>query len=246
MVISKIAARTAPVLAFAAVFGLSGCGNMNVDFDGDGVPLAELDMSASAPTGVVLAGADAVVISAGSEFAIDVDGSVEASARMRFARDDGNLVIHREVGDWTSSDGRATIHVTMPAPESLVMAGSGTMTTDAMANHSEIVIAGSGNLQADGIAAKEMDVTIAGSGSLEASGSVARLELDIAGSGSAAMTRLQVDDAEISVAGSGGAEFASDGNVEASIAGSGSVRVRGSASCKSNSVGSGKLICEDA
>ena len=95
MGIGNIFSKAAPLMALAAAAGLGGCDNVNVEFDTEGVPLAELDMSGDAPTGVVLAGPDTVLISTGDEFTIDVEGSSEASDRMRFALEDGSLVIHR-------------------------------------------------------------------------------------------------------------------------------------------------------
>ena len=245
MGIGKIFTKAAPIMALAAA-GLAGCNNADIEFDSDGVPLAELDYSGAAPTGVVLAGPDTVLISNGDEFIIEVEGSNEARDRMRFAMEDGALVIHRENGDWNGGDGEATVNITMPAPETLVMAGSGSITTDAVATRSDIVIAGSGTLRADGVDAESLEVTIAGSGSLRASGVTERLELTVAGSGNAEMAALRVDEAEVNIAGSGDARFASDGRVEANIVGSGTVRVSGSASCEVETVGSGRLICEAA
>lgn len=246
MRIEKVFGKIVPAVALMAAIGLSGCDNVNIEIDGEeGVPLAELDMTGDPPSGMVLASPDNVVITSGDEFTIDIEGGAEESERMRFALDDGTLAIHREDGDW-SDDGKATINVTMPAPESLVMAGSGTITTDAMGNSPEIVIAGSGTATANNLEAERMELTVAGSGTMNASGSTDRLELTIAGSGSANMEELQVGDAEVTIAGSGDAAFASDGNVEANVVGSGTVRVRGSASCEINSLGSGELICEAA
>lgn len=244
MGIGKLIGKVMPVVAMAAAAGLAGCDGLNVEFEGEGVPLAELDMSGDPPTDVALAAPDTVVITSGDTFTIDVEGSDEARERMRFALDDGTLGIHRENGNWDDTD-TATVNITMPAPGTLVMAGSGTMTTDAMSENPDIVIAGSGTLTATGIAAQSMEVTVAGSGTVSASGEVNDLELTVAGSGSADMDGLQVGNAEVTIAGSGDAAFASDGSVEASIVGSGSVRVTGSASCSVDSVGSGELICEE-
>jgi len=244
MGIGKVFDKVMPVIAMVAAAGLAGCDNVNIEFEGEGVPLAELDMSGDAPTDVALAAPDIVVITSGDDFTIDVEGSDEARDRMRFALDDGTLGIHRENGNWDDED-KATVNITMPAPETLVMAGSGTITTDAMSGDPEIVIAGSGTITADGIEAERAEVTVAGSGTVNASGSTERLELTVAGSGSADLDGLQVDRGEVTIAGSGDAAFASDGTVEASIVGSGSVRVTGSATCSVDSVGSGELVCEE-
>lgn len=245
MRIGKVFGKLAPVVAMVAAAGLTACDDMEVQFgENAGVPLEELDMSGDAPSDVALASPDIVNITSGEEFAIDVEGSDEARERMRFALDGDTLGIHRENGDWGDED-KATVSITMPPPGSLIMAGSGTMTVDAMSDRPDIVIAGSGTLTASNIAAEQLEVTVAGSGTLNASGTADRLELTVAGSGSADLDELQVGDAEVSIAGSGDAAFASDGNVEANIVGSGTVRVRGSATCEVNSVGSGEVICEE-
>jgi hypothetical protein len=244
MQIAKVFGRFAPALALAAAAGLSGCDNINVQIgDEEGVPLSELDMDGEVPTSLVLAAPDSVVITTGEEFAIDVEGSAEARDRMRFALDGDSIAIHREGNDWKEGE-TAIINVTMPAPESLVMAGSGMISTDAMADESDITIAGSGTITAEGIDAERLDVTVAGSGTVVASGATDVLELTIAGSGSADMADLEAERAEVSVAGSGDATFASNGSVEATLIGSGTVRVRGSAECEADTIGSGRLICD--
>lgn len=244
MRMGKVLGKIAPVIALVAAVGLAACDNVNVEFgDGEGVPLADLDLSGDPPDTVALASPDAVVITSGDSFAIEVEGSAEARDRMRFALDEGTLAILREKGDWNDED-QATVNITMPPPGSLVMAGSGTMRADAMADNPDIVMAGSGTITATGIAAERLEVTVAGSGTVEASGTADNLELTVAGSGSANMEGLQAGNAEVSIAGSGDAAFASDGDVEASIIGSGTVRVRGSARCEVNTVGSGRLVCE--
>lgn len=241
----SIFSKVMPVVALAAAAGLSACDGVNIEVDGDGVPLAELDMSGEAPSEIALAAPDNVVITTGDEFTIDVDGSEEARDRIRFALDGETLAIHRENGtDWGDGD-KVTINITMPPPEELVMAGSGSMSTDAMGSRAEITSAGSGTITATNIAAESLEVTVAGSGTVTASGETDNLELTVAGSGSADLSEMQVGDAEVTVAGSGDASFASDGRVEASIVGSGTVRVSGSANCTVESVGSGDLICED-
>ncbi len=238
MRLEQIFRKMAPVAALAAATALSGCGINSVD----GVPLAELDTSGPAPSGVALGGSDLVVITSGDTFTIDIEGSEEAQEAMRFDLDEDTLSIGRESDD----GGQATVNITMPAPTSLAVGGSGQITTDAMSGDPEIAIGGSGQIIATGLDGGRLEVALGGSGRTEISGEVDNLELAIGGSGTADMADLQVGDAEISVGGSGNATFASDGNVEARIAGSGDIRVTGSATCTLNSVGSGRLICEEA
>lgn len=238
----------ARALAATAVIGLavtaSACHEGNFTINGEkGVPLAELDMSGAAPSEVAMLGPDEVKLVKGDKLAITVEGDGAAKDALRFTLKDGTLGIARQ--NWKSDGGHATITVTMPVPSKLVMAGSGTITSQALAgDKAEITIAGSGNVDAGGIEAGELQVDVAGSGSLRGSGRAKSLRLTVAGSGNADLGGLTVGDAKVDMAGSGKTAFSSDGTVKANIMGSGEVRVRGRATCKVSSMGSGQLICE--
>ncbi|MCB2088467.1 MAG: head GIN domain-containing protein [Sphingomonadaceae bacterium] len=241
----KIIKGVAPAAALVLAAGLSGC-NSNLDIkinDSEGVPLAKLDMSGDPPTELVLAGPDQVVISDGDALAIDVEGDPAVTEKLRFTLEDGTLGIMREKGNWKDK-GTATIRVTMPAPKAIVLAGSGKISAQSMADQASVTIAGSGEASASAIAAEKLEVTIAGSGTFMAAGTAKALELTIAGSGSGKMAGLKADSAEITIAGSGSADFASDGKVEASIMGSGDVNITGNATCEVSSMGSGKVRCQ--
>ena len=240
----RVLKAIAPIAALGLGAGLAGCGNMDLNINGEnGVPLAELDMSGEAPTELVLAGPDNVVVTEGDALSIEPEGSEEAVSRLRFSLKDGALGIMR--ANRSGSDGgKATVRVTMPLPREVVLAGSGTIALPGMTGDSEATIAGSGTANIGEVDAGRLEVTIAGSGTLEGSGSVRDLELTIAGSGDAKLSDLRVATADVTVAGSGSAAFASDGTVDASIMGSGDVTVRGRATCTVESMGSGKLRCE--
>lgn len=241
----KLIKGIAPIAALALGAAVSGC-DMNISIDGEeGVPLAELDTSGEAPTKLVLAGPDEVVVSEGGSLDIAVEGDTQAAELVRFTLKDGTLGVMREKGKW-GNVGKAMVRVTMPALESVVIAGSGKVTAEKIEGDADITIAGSGSLDVTEVAAGKVDVTVAGSGSLEAKGSAESLDLNILGSGKADMNGLTAERADINIAGSGDAAFASDGKVEANIMGSGTVRVIGRATCEVNSMGSGKVICEAA
>lgn len=242
--ITRFFRTVVPALALTMGLGLAGCDN-NFDIkigDAEGVPLAKLDRSGPAPHKIVLAGPDDLMVTQGDTLTIDVKGDPEAVEALRFTLDDDTLGVTREKGSWKDK-GHATVLVTMPSPNEIVLAGSGKITTASLAPKTEITIAGSGALKAAKVEAKSIELTIAGSGSVEAAGSTDRLEMTIAGSGSANMPQLKAGSAELTVAGSGEATFASDGKVEASIMGSGSVVVLGDASCTVSAMGSGTLTC---
>ena len=224
----------------AASLGLSGCFNISTSFDGE--PLDDLDTGGRAPTEIGLAGPDDLILKEGKKLKIKVKGDKEAIELLRFKRKGDKLVVGRD-GDWDMSVGTAKVTITMPALEEISMAGSGTITAEAMASDAEISMAGSGSIKVDDIAVDKLEVSSAGSGSIKGAGTAKKLEVNILGSGGVNLSKLTADDVEVSIAGSGGVKVASDGKVEASIAGSGSVFVEGSATCKSSIAGSGSLTC---
>lgn len=238
----RIIRGIAPVLAFAAAVGVSGC-DSNISIGGDkGVPLAELDTAGKTPTSLVLAGPDTVTVTEGSELKIEVSGDPAAVEALRFTLDDDTLGVMRKKGAG-DLDGRATVAVTMPALEKIVLAGSGTIDAAKLSGKVEVTIAGSGTVRTNAVAASSLEVTIAGSGTYRAAGTADSLDLTVAGSGSADMAGLKVDTADVTIAGSGSAGFSSDGTVDASVMGSGDVNVTGSAKCTIKSMGSGRLNC---
>ncbi len=239
---AKLLRGLAPIAAVALAAGLAGCKDMNISIgDSEGVPLAELDMSGDPPTELVLAAPDSVVLTDGDTLTIDVEGDRDAVDVMRFTLEDGTLGILRE--NDSDVDGRATVRVTMPSPRAIVIAGSGGVAAQSMAEEASVTIAGTGRLDVASVRADKLDVNVMGSGTFGAAGSAKSLDLTVAGSGSMEAAGLKVDGADISIMGSGDAEFASDGKVEASVMGSGNVTITGNATCTVNSMGSGTVTC---
>jgi len=243
--LDKLLKAVAPVAGIAFASAVSGC-NSNMDIkigDVDGVPLAELDMSGDPPTSLVLAAPVQVVIRNGKTLKIIPEGDGDVIDRLRFSNQGGQLGIGMENGNWTSNE-RTIINVTMPAPKSLTVAGSGSIEAASLEGEADANLLGSGSLAIKSIKASTLNVTIAASGSIKGAGTAEKLDLDILGSGGAQMAELSVETADVDVMGSGSAAFASDGTVKANIMGSGSVRVIGRADCEVQSMGSGSLKCE--
>ncbi len=243
MKIDRFFRALGPIIAVAMAAGLTACDG-NVSISGEqGKPLSEVDFTGTPPQELVLLGPDEVRVTQGDKLAITVEGDQAVTDRLRFTLKDGTLGVLRE-GKSSESSGTAVVNVTMPAPKTLTMAGSGKINSAAMAREAKVTIAGSGDIETPQIASDKLDLTIAGSGSYRGAGTVRALEVSIVGSGSAAMDALKTDKADLTIAGSGNSTFASDGEVKAKIMGSGSVTVRGRARCTVESMGSGKLVCE--
>lgn len=216
-------------------------GAFGFDSDFAGKRLDELDLTADAPRKLVLFGPDRVRVSEGPSFRVKVEGG-DADA-VRFSQKNGTLGVMRSSRQHDGTDEETVISVTMPAPEGLVIAGSGTIETDSLAEAAKITIAGSGAIEIANVAAEKLKVAIMGSGRLKANGRVEKLKLNIAGSGLAEMEGLEVERAKVAVAGSGNSAFSSDGKVEAHLVGSGLVTVYGRARCSVQSMGAGRLRC---
>ena len=95
--LGKLGKALGPVIAIALAAGASGCDG-HVTINGEGKPLAELDMSGAAPQELVLAGPDEVHVTTGDKLAISVEGDPAVKDELRFALKDGSLAIHRKDG----------------------------------------------------------------------------------------------------------------------------------------------------
>jgi hypothetical protein len=237
--------RMAPLAVMGMGMSLSGCGGANISFgQNDGVPLAELDLSGSAPTRIAVASGDTVILTEGDTLAIEIEGDDQAREELRFVREDDLLGIGRSSGLMRQNVAPATIRVTMAAPKELMIGGSGSIEAQRLAQKAEIAIGGSGNIAFAEFTGERLEISIGGSGNVKGAGTAQRIEVNIGGKGNVDLAGLKVERGEVSIGGSGDVAFASDGTVEANIAGSGTVRVTGRAKCTANSFGSGKLICE--
>lgn len=241
---ASLGKAAAAIAGMALAGGLAGCADQTSFTGVEGVPLAQLDLGGEAPHMLTLAGPDTVHLREGEKLAIRVEGPDNAVAAMRFRRDGRNLAIMR-AGKVVDGE-TATVHVTMPAPHALRLAGSGRIEAERLAPDAKVTVAGSGRVITDALQGERLAVDVAGSGRYHAGGSVERLKLNIAGSGKAKMDDLTVDSANVTIAGSGKGAFRSDGEVKAKIIGSGKVTVVGRARCDVTAMGSGKLVCKEA
>lgn len=231
-----------PALALASV--LSGC-DISWGSDVSGVPLAELDTGGDAPLQIALVGPDNVVITEGKSLSITLDGDAKAGEALRFDRDGDRLTVGRDTKIWDGS-GTAIVRITMPAPENLAIAGSGSIKSDAVASKAGIEIAGSGDVDVRKVAAEMLTVEIAGSGGVKAAGTAKQLRVEVVGNGDVALEKLVAEDVGIEITGAGDVSLASDGMVDVEIAGSGNVIVVGDAKCSVETAGSGTVTCRPA
>lgn len=226
----------------AAGLALSGC-ESELEINGQkGVPLSEITIPGPPPSEIILSSGDTVIVTDGDTFDLKIEGTDTES--LRFVRDSEVIGITRD-NDWKGR-GNAVIRITMPPPREIVIGGSGSVQAQSLASTAEINIGGSGSVQFQRVAAEKLGINIGGSGSVQGAGTAKALEVLIGGSGKIIMPGLKADTAEVSIGGSGDVAFASDGTVEANIGGAGDVRVSGNAKCTVNAFGSGTLTCTPA
>jgi hypothetical protein len=241
MISSALLRRMGPALPLLA---LAGCDEPTVSIDGHtGVPLAQLNLTASPAREITLLGPDTVHIVHGDTLSIHVSGDARATGALRFILADGRLGIGRQP-DLDVGNGTATVTITAPAVDHLTLAGSGTMSADRLAAKSVgMTIGGSGHMVTAGIDTPQLSVEVLGTGSFTGSGRADALTLTLAGTGEADLAQLKAGSATLDVAGTGSGEISSDGTVTGSIVGTGDVTVHGTAHCTVSVTGTGHITC---
>lgn len=188
-------------------------------------------------------GMDDVRQVSGDRWRIRATGDARALAQLRFAVEDGALVVGR-VGKQRERFGKVRIEVTAPTLRAVTAAGSGAVEVERIAGEQvSATAAGSGRTIVRRIEAKRLAATVAGSGGLGLTGRSDRADVTLAGSGSLAGEGFTAGSADVTVAGSGDARFRSPGEVRATIVGSGTVAVSGTTACRQTRMGSGRLLC---
>ena len=233
------------MVAAAGALALAGCDDPNVSIDGhSGVPLSQLAINGQTAREITLLGPDTVHVVHGDTLGLHVEGDARAVAALRFVLNDGKLGIGRKPNA-DAGHGTATITITDPAVDHLIMAGSGTMSSDRLNGASVgVTIGGSGHVVTAGIAAGQFSLDVLGSGSFTGSGHADKLTLTLAGSGDVDLAQFKAGDAALDVAGSGTGVLASDGQVSGTVVGSGVITVHGKAHCDVSVTGSGKITCQ--
>lgn len=232
-----------------AALVISGCSiDVNAEDErltSDGKAISTKAATTGSFTKIEAVGPDNIVFVTGDAFSIKAEGEADAIAKLRYAMDNGTIIVGREKGKWWG-DGSTGVTVTITAP-SLVeasLAGSGNFTADRMAGDKvKVELAGSGNAKVADVTAKSFESDLAGTGDIMVAGKVERAEYSVAGTGNVDGSKLASVDAEVSIAGTGDVSVNATGTVDASIAGTGDVRVTGGAKCTSSAVGSGKVSC---
>ncbi len=156
--------------------------------------------------------------------------------------EDGKLKIRSLEKNTNLKTKNMKITVNVKTIESLSVAGSGDIRSDALkTGNLKVSIAGSGDIHLKSLESDYLKVSISGSGDFSAGGKANTLEASIAGSGDLKAEKLLANAVKVSIAGSGSAGFWAKDTLKSSIAGSGDVTYYGDAQVSSSVAGSGSV-----
>ena len=175
--------------------------------------------------GVSSSGSNAVYITQGQEFHVELRGSSNLISSFE-TKVRGNTL---ELGykNASVSDDDIEVYITMPELEFLALTGSG-----------EMSVRGSFPGQ------DKFNLRISGSGDINLHDEleVKNADFDLSGSGKAELEYLRAENADIDISGSGDVKLSVSGHLRARISGSGQVFYKGNPELDSKVTGSGKVV----
>ena len=183
-----------------------------------------------------------VVVRQGPTESISVEADDNLMPEIETVVEGGALRIRLKRNLSVNGHGTIRVLVTGPTFETLAVAGSGDILSEALnARALDVSVAGSGNVKLAKVEAGSMKVSIAGSGDFRAAGRADEITVKIAGSGNVDAGRVEAKRARVSVAGSGDVTVWTREALDATILGSGDVRYHGTPAITRRIAGSGSL-----
>jgi hypothetical protein len=252
------------IFGLSALLLLAGCNDdgLNNCIVGNNQVVTEEITGLSSFSGVMHAGAADVFIAKGSSFEVLITGEENILDEYEFRVSDDALVIETRRNVCLRPQRTVEIFITMPALESVVLAGSGNIRGDDPfdANEFRTELIGSGNIFLSGTAqtldailagsgnffldfdAGEIDLDLIGSGNITLAGTAELLDILLAGSGNIYAYDCLAQEANVTIAGSGNCDVFVETTLEVLISGSGHVRYQGTPEINVTITGSGSLI----
>jgi len=190
-----------------------------------------------------VAGSFEVKLVKGKEGTISINTDENLMEYIETEVENGHLKIQPKKGYQLKSTKTIVITVSFEAIDAISLAGSGSVSSVAVLNASDLNLnlAGSGIINLP-VSTKNLTSHIAGSGNIKLSGNSDVLRSEIAGSGNLEGDDLKATTSHINIAGSGNVKVHAVSEIHANIAGSGNVLYSGNPTIeKSKSIGSGSI-----
>ena len=140
--------------------------------------------------------------------------------------------------------GKIDIYITVPDVNGLGVSGSGDILADEIkARIIDLAVSGSGNIEIEDLTSDKVKGAISGSGNItiESDGVADELSVSISGSGNFKADGFEAKDVTVSTSGSGNSNVKSNGTLKARVAGSGSVYYKGNPRVDASVAGSGRV-----
>lgn len=141
--------------------------------------------------------------------------------------------------------GKIEIYITVPEVDGLTVSGSGDIIAEKINTRIlDLTMSGSGNILIEDLSAERVSSVISGSGEIKIEDGnrlADDLSVNISGSGNMHAQGFEVRDAMVRIAGSGNCTVSVKESINAKIAGSGNVFYKGNPSVESSIAGSGKV-----
>jgi hypothetical protein len=224
------------VLTVGAVVLASGCGT---SFLADPGPERAEDRTIEAVTEVELATSGDLVLTTGDTPSLRITAGENVLDQLTSEVSGDRLTLDTDGSVGRLGDVRYDL--VLPATRTVELSGSGSVHAPSPSGLGRIVLSGSGQLRAEGLAVDELTVELSGSGTITLDGRVDRQEVQLDGSGRYDAAELDSEDAEVTVAGSGSADVQVSGTLRAAVEGSGSITHGGGATVDSRIDGSGTI-----
>jgi hypothetical protein len=193
-------------------------------------------------TGVTLATIGNLYIEQGDEEGLRIEAEDNLIPYFEIDVDGGMLEIGTKPGVNLRPTVPVNFYLTVKGLDTIRLAGSGDIEALGLeAGDLEVTVSGSGDVSMPDLDADRLAVVIAGSGDLSASGQVDEQEITISGSGRVEARDLACAEAAVRITGSGSATVRVSDHLDVTISGSGSVRYIGSPAVEATVTGSGSV-----
>lgn len=190
---------------------------------------------------IVVEGSTDVTVVRGDTQRVEITGQPDLIDLVKMKVDNGVWEI--TTTECYSSDRGLSVRLTVPMLNSVIIEGSGDVTSEEVFNtgKTHLGIYGSGSIAIDTLHEGLLEVVIDGSGSLSMHGTCRELDLRSIGSGDLRALGLAANEANVEMEGSGSVEITAISTLDAKLSGSGSLRYKGKPEVSTKLEGSGSV-----
>lgn len=225
---------------FCAIISLSAQNWWGNGITGKG-PIIEKELELASFNGFDLGISGDVVVQQGSSQKVRVEGQENIIDNLKTEVKNGIWKIRFKEN--TGNYKKFVVHITLPTVNSVVLSGSGNVSSNGQLSSNELTtyLSGSGNIDLD-VNAEDLTVKLSGSGSIAMNGKANQANMKISGSGNIRTYDLAAQDCEIRISGSGNAKVHAVNSIRAHVSGSGNIYYKGNPEKVSSKVtGSGDV-----